>query len=130
MDLQLVLSQGLVAYARNAAGCADEAGIHHFIGHAQALEDLSAFVAGNGADAHLGHDFQHACIQSLQPTHSTPASATCRTSVDLLLADRQGSVTGSWCARCRAHPGCAVLWRCPMTCLLTQGIAAGAHGSA
>ena len=66
MHLQLVFSQGLEPYSSDPAGCAHKAGIHHFISHAQALKDLSPLVAGNGADAHFGHDLQHSSVQGLQ----------------------------------------------------------------
>ena len=65
VDSDLVLSQGLEADAGNAAGSTHKAGVHHFIGHAQALKDLGALVAGNGADTHLGHHLEYSSIQSL-----------------------------------------------------------------
>lgn len=66
MHFQLVLSQGLEPHSSNPAGCSHKAAVYYFISHAQAFKDLSTLVAGNGADAHLGHDLEHSSIQSLQ----------------------------------------------------------------
>ena len=44
----------------DSAGGSREAEVDDFVGQSDRFENLSPLVAGQRADAHFGHDFQHA----------------------------------------------------------------------
>ncbi len=68
---QRIGRQALKADAADARGRACKAGVHHGLGQAECLEDLSALVRRDRGDAHLGHHLEHACVDRLRaaPPH-------------------------------------------------------------
>ena len=106
MHPDLVLSQGLEPHPSNAAGGAHKAGIHHLIGHAQALKDLGALVAGDGTDAHLGHDLEHSSIQGLR-TWQGPHNRQRRIEAEEFISRSCGArISSSSGSSCKHHRQC------------------------
>ena len=72
-----LLGEHVEADAAEAGGRPGEAGVDDLLAEADRLEDLRAGVGGDGGDAHLGHDLEHALAERLDRLRAALCGGRC-----------------------------------------------------
>mmetsp|Transcript_8066 Transcript_8066/g.12984 ORF Transcript_8066/g.12984 Transcript_8066/m.12984 type:complete len:253 (-) Transcript_8066:2436-3194(-) len=110
VEAQYVLCNGLERHTGDARGGALETQVHHFFSNTKRLENLGTLVAGQRADAHLGHHLKHPIINRLDVICNGLGLLDIRQS--LLLPQRQYGLQGqirTYGIRSKAEKGAEVV---------------------